>query len=77
MKLLLVSASTTHGTGYLDHCAAAIGTLLGEDIRRVLFVPYALFDRDAYAAKARRRFEAMGYGLDSVHDADEIGRAHV
>jgi dipeptidase E len=37
-------------------------------VKRVLFVPYALFDRDAYAAKARGRFEAMGYGLDSVHD---------
>jgi dipeptidase E len=34
----------------------------------VTFVPYAVFDRDAYAAKARARFEAMGYGLDSVHD---------
>ena len=34
----------------------------------MLFVPYALFDRDAYAAKARARFEAMGYGLDSAHD---------
>ena len=38
---------------------------------RVLFVPYALFDRDAYAAKARRRFEQMGLELDSVHDAPE------
>jgi dipeptidase E len=35
----------------------------------VLFVPYAVFDRDAYATKARVRFEAMGYALDSVHDA--------
>src|ERR1044071_3954702 len=66
---MLVSNSTTHGSGYLDHCAAAISALLGPAIARVLFVPYALFDRDAYAARARVRFEAMGYGLDSVHDA--------
>jgi dipeptidase E len=45
-----------------------MAAFLGSSITRVLFVPYALFDRDAYAAKARARFEAMGYGLDSVHD---------
>ena len=69
-RLLLVSNSTLHGSGYLDHCADAIASFLGPSIRRVLFVPYALFDRDRYAAKARARFEAMGYGLDSVHDFD-------
>jgi dipeptidase E len=68
MRLMLVSNSTLYGSGYLDHCAAAIASFLGPAVRRVLFVPYALFDRDAYAAKARARFEAMGYGLDSVHD---------
>jgi len=68
VRLLLISNSTLHGTGYLDHCAAAIVSFLGPSVNRVLFVPYALFDRDGYAAKARARFEAMGYGLDSVHD---------
>ena len=69
MKLMLVSNSTSHGSGYLDHCADAVAAFLGPRITRVLFVPYALFDRDAYAARVRARFEAMGYGLDSVHDA--------
>jgi len=68
MRLLLISNSTQHGTAYLDHCAEAIAAFLGRAVRRVTFVPYAVFDRDAYAAKARARFEAMGYGLDSVHD---------
>src|SRR5215831_8075176 len=68
MRLMLISNSTQHGTGYLDHCADAIAAFLGRAVRRVTFVPYALFDRDAYAAKARARFEAMGYGFDSVHD---------
>jgi len=35
----------------------------------VLFVPYALFDRDAYTATARERFERMGHELSSVHTA--------
>lgn len=68
MRLLLVSNSTLYGGGYLDHCAGAIVAFLGPSLSRVMFVPYALFDRDGYAAKARRRFEAMGYALDSVHD---------
>lgn len=70
MRLLLISNSTLHGSGYLDHCANAIASFLGRGIARVLFVPYAAFDRDAYTAKARARFEAMGFGLDSVHDAE-------
>ncbi len=66
-ELLLVSTSTVHGTGYLDHAAEEIRALLGAGVRRVLFVPYALADRDAYAAKASERFSALGYGLESVH----------
>src|SRR5215467_6165638 len=69
MRLLLISNSTQYGSGYLDHCADAIVSFLGS-VQRVTFVPYALSDRDAYAARARARFEAMGYGLDSVHDFD-------
>jgi dipeptidase E len=68
MRLLLVSTSTLYGSGYLDHCADAIASFLGPSISRVLFVPYALFDHNAYAAKARARFALMGYGLDSAHD---------
>jgi len=68
MRLLLISNSTQHGTGYLDHCAAAIASFLGTAGKRVAFVPYAVFDRDAYAARARARFKAMGYAIHSVHD---------
>ena len=73
-RLLLVSTSQTHGTGYLDHCAPEVVELFG-GVKRVLFVPFALYDRDAYATKARERFEEMGYGLDSVHEADDPRRA--
>jgi dipeptidase E len=66
-ELLLVSTSTVHGTGYLDHAADEIRALFGSMVRRVLFVPYALFDRDTYAAKASERFGALGYGLESIH----------
>ena len=75
MRLLLVSNSTLYGGGYLDHCAGAIASILAASVSgavsRVLFVPYAVADREAYAAKVRARFETMGFGLDSVHDARE------
>lgn len=67
-RLLLISNSTLHGSGYLDHAEEELRDALGA-IRSVLFVPFALRDRDAYAVQARRRFEMMGYTLDSVHDA--------
>ncbi|MBL8896639.1 MAG: dipeptidase PepE [Planctomycetes bacterium] len=73
-RLLLVSTSTTFGTGYLDHCAEAIAAHFA-GARRVLFVPFALFDREAYAEKARARFEALGFGLDSLHRAADPARA--
>ncbi len=68
MRLLLISNSTLYGSGYLDHCAAAIERILRPGVSRVLFVPYALFDRDLYAARARERFARMGFELDSIHD---------
>jgi len=66
MRLLLISNSTQHGGGYLDHVENEIRELL-DSARRVLFVPYALFDRDGYAELARARFERMGCGLRSLH----------
>jgi len=67
-RLLLVSNSTLHGSGYLDHAESEIRGFLG-DLKHVLFVPFALFDRDKYAATTQARFEKMGYELTSIHTA--------
>ena len=64
-RLLLVSNSTNHGQDYLDHCMAEMLDLLGER-RRLAFVPFALFDRDGYAAKARQRFGLAGIETRTV-----------
>jgi dipeptidase E len=69
VRALLISNSTQFGRGYLDHCAEAILLALGPAIRRVLFVPYAVSDRDRYAASMRTRFVQLGYELDSIHEA--------
>src|SRR5689334_13880616 len=69
-RVLLISNSTLHGSGYLDHAETEIRNFLGDE-KRVLFVPYALFDRDKYAATAQARFQKMGYELTSVHAAPD------
>jgi dipeptidase E len=65
-NLLLISSSNVYGQGYLDHVENEIKELLGS-IRQVVFVPFALFDRDAYVAKAHDKFRRMGIALESVH----------
>ena len=74
MQLLLVSNSTLYGSGYLDHAEEEIRDFLGA-AKRVLFVPYALHDRDAYAARAQQRFAKMGYELSSIHTSAHPVRA--
>jgi len=39
--LLLISNSTLHGQGYLDHCEDEIKKILGKKIKKILFIPYA------------------------------------
>ncbi|HEY3039827.1 MAG TPA: dipeptidase PepE [Pyrinomonadaceae bacterium] len=73
-RLLLISNSTLHGSGYLDHAEGEIRDIVGSS-KCVLFVPFALRDRDAYAVQARKRFEAMGYELDSIHQVADAKSA--
>ena len=68
-RILLISNSTVYRQGYLDHVEAEIKTFLGR-AKTVLFFPFALYDRDSYAAKAKARFEAMGYAMESVHSTE-------
>jgi len=73
-RVLLISNSTLHGSGYLDHVEGEIRNFLG-DVKRVLFVPFALYDRDAYTALARNRFKTMGYELASAHQVSDARQA--
>lgn len=73
-RILLISNSTLYGSGYLDHAEAEIRSFLG-DLKHVLFVPFALFDRDKYAATAQQRFAKMEYDLSSIHTAADPKRA--
>ena len=65
-NLLLISSSTVYGRAYLDHVESEIRQLLGS-VRRVVFIPYALYDCDAYGTKVKERFRRMGFELEPVH----------
>ena len=73
-RTLLISNSTLYGSGYLDHVASEIVDFLGS-VSGVLFVPFALYDRDAYANNASERFQKMGYGLKSLHTVNDPQQA--
>jgi dipeptidase E len=73
-RILLISNSTLYGGGYLDHAEHEIRDFLGS-VGRVLFVPFALYNRDAYAALARQRLKAMGYDLESAHEVKDARQA--
>ena len=73
-RVLLISNSTIHGRGYLDHAEEQIRECL-RDARSVLFFPFALHDLNGYAAKARERFGAMGYAIESAHSVPDAREA--
>ena len=70
-RLLLISSSTVHGYGYLDHPEPEIKKHLAGR-KRVAFVPFALKDRDAYTAKVRERLGAMGFDVSQVKTVRDL-----
>jgi dipeptidase E len=74
MRILLISNSTIHGRGYLDHVEGELKKFLGH-CKTVLFFPFALLDRDGYAARAGERFAQMGYTMTAAHSISDPIRA--
>lgn len=76
-NILLVSTSTTHGTGYLEHCLEEIKVLL-QDRKSILFIPYARsggISHKDYTAKAKETFDSIGIELSGIHEAKDALKA--
>jgi len=58
-QLLLISNSTLHGSGYLDHAEREIRDFVGGRTR-VVFVPYAVHGLREYVAKAQETLSQNG-----------------
>ena len=68
--LLLVSNSTLHGSGYLDHCIEEFKQIL-EDKTHIVFIPYARpggISHDDYTKIARERLEKIGTTVTGIHE---------
>jgi dipeptidase E len=76
-RLLLISNSINYGATFLEHATEAIKDFLGPDVTTVLFIPFAgvRFPYDDYARRVRTCFEALGYGLESVHTSADALQA--
>jgi dipeptidase E len=71
VRALLISSSNVHGYGYLDHPEQEIKSFL-KGAKRVAFVPFALHDHDAYAAKVRERLARMGFEVTQVRTERDL-----
>lgn len=74
MRLLLLSNSTNHAMGYLDHAIAEIRDLL-QRARKLAFVPFALFDHEAYGEIVEKRLAGEGIEVTTVLDDASGARA--
>jgi dipeptidase E len=70
MRLLLLSNSTQHGRGMLDHAEVAIREHL-DGVQSVLFVPFALQDHEVYTARVRERLEVMELAVHGLHEYED------
>lgn len=73
-SLLLLSSSTVHGRGYLDHAESELRDFFRE-AGEVLFLPFALHNVDAFSLRAGRRFASMGIRLVSLSAQDDPAAA--
>jgi dipeptidase E len=73
-RLLLISSSTVFPHGFLDHPEAEIKRILGRG-KRVIFVPYALKDLNAYTARMQERLALMGFDVAAIRDAKDLESA--
>lgn len=70
MNLLLLSNSTQHGRGYLEHAMDTVTGFLPAGAR-LAFVPYALADYTTYTARVRDALEPSGITVRGVHENAE------
>jgi dipeptidase E len=65
-KLLLLSSSSVHGTGYMEHALQMVDEFLGEN-RTLYFAPYALRDHDAYTEQVQTALKPLGITVIGLH----------
>jgi len=68
-RILLLSTSTVHGSGFLEYCTQEIADHF-QGCASVLFVPYASpggMSYDEYTDRVARQFATIGLGVEGIH----------
>ncbi len=73
-ELLLLSNSTAPGMRFLEHAAEAIRVMVG-DRDRLLFVPFASSEPDAYTSVMRQALAPAGIEVTGLHQAGDPAAA--
>lgn len=72
-RLLLLSTSAVHGSGYMEYGLPHLREFLGP-VRSLLFVPYARpsgISHDQYTERFRRALQPAGYTVTGLHEHDD------
>lgn len=73
-RLLLISNTYAHGNVFLEHVKEEIEDFI-KGIDSILFIPYALADRDKYTKLAQAYFKKINKNLESVHTSNDPKKA--
>ncbi|XP_046646462.1 alpha-aspartyl dipeptidase-like [Daphnia pulicaria] len=72
-KLLLLSTSVLQNGKYLDYASDVIKAFFAENgVSKIVFIPYAAHDHDAYEKKVKDAFLEFGLELNSIHKSDNL-----
>lgn len=69
-EMLLLSNSTNHARGYLEHAWTVVEDFL-EGVQEIVFIPFAGGDHAAYTSKVSEAFADRGIRMRGLPDGDE------
>ncbi|HUW78821.1 MAG TPA: dipeptidase PepE [Candidatus Nanopelagicaceae bacterium] len=70
MELLLLSNSTNHEQGYLEHALTDVRNFL-DGIQQLVFIPFALANHDDYTDVVAKVMEPLGIQVVGLHKVDD------
>jgi dipeptidase E len=74
MRLLLISSSIVHGSGYLDHDEDNLRRFLPEPTR-IGVIPFAQFNLDAVTERLNERLGRLGHSAFQIREAGDLANA--
>uniref|UniRef100_A0A182SLH4 dipeptidase E n=1 Tax=Anopheles maculatus TaxID=74869 RepID=A0A182SLH4_9DIPT len=67
-NLFLMSSSAVHGFGYLEHAQTDLTSFFeSNNVQKVLFIPYALTNYDAYTERVGSVLKRWGFSCKGIH----------